>query len=217
MRKPIILLLILGSLLYIATQKPVIAATSPEAMPSEPDQLIRFHVLANSDTAEDQELKRKVRDAIVKEMAPEFRQAKSLSEAKTLAKANLPRMEELAAAQIRASGKLYPVRATFGTFQFPTKTYGKFTLPAGNYEAVRVVIGKGEGSNWWCVLFPPLCFIDLTHSLAANPALMVNNPTDGEGRLGEVNQTVEQGKIEIRFKILELWDKLTIKSSPPQE
>ena len=208
MRKSLIILLMLGALVYLLTQKPVPAATSPEAMPLEPEQLIRFHVIANSDTPQDQELKRKVRDAIVQAMAPEFRQAKSLNEAKTLAKDNLSRMEELAFIQVQAAGKLYPVQAKLGTFQFPTKTYGKFTLPAGSYEAVRVVIGKGEGSNWWCVLFPPLCFIDLTHSLAANPALMVNNPTDGEGSLGKVTQTMEQGKIEIRFKTLELWQRL---------
>ncbi len=213
MNKLVTVCAVLAATFYLFTQQPLPVATSPEAMPVEPDQLIRFHVLANSDTAEDQALKRQVRDAIVQAMAPEFRQAQTLGEAKELAKSNLGWIEQIAAEQVNHSGKPYPVKAMFGTFQFPTKTYGKFTLPAGDYEAVRVVIGKGEGSNWWCVLFPPLCFIDLTHSLAANPALLVNNPQDGDGSLqvgkgSRAKQTLEQGKIEIRFKSLELWDKL---------
>lgn len=235
MKKAVFLLLILGSVSYLAAAKPAPVAPSPEAigdlagelphlkspgqvpeksagqMPKKsgeqpsvkdpgqaeavpvPKDLIRFHVLANSDSAADQALKRRVRDAVVSKMAPVFRQAESVTEAKKTAIKNLRQIEEIAAGEIKAAGKSYPVHAYFGTYDFPTKTYGKLSLPAGRYQAVRVIIGKGRGANWWCVLFPPLCFVDLTHGLAANPGLLFDNP---------------QGKIEVRFKTLEVLSSL---------
>jgi len=129
--------------------------------------LIRFHVIANSDSERDQELKRKVRDLIVKEMTPEFSKAKNLDEAREIAEGHLEKISSIAAEEVQAWGEDYPVSVQLGTFGFPVKTYGDLTLPAGNYEAVRVVIGHGQGANWWCVLFPPLCFVDVSRSMGA--------------------------------------------------
>lgn len=131
------------------------------APPKVPDNLIRFHVLANSDSEADQQLKLKVRDAILQKFSPILGQASSIKESRQLVDANLGAMEKEAARVIAAEGKNYPVTVVHGFFDFPVKSYGSLTLPAGRYEAVRVVIGAGKGHNWWCVLFPPLCFVDV--------------------------------------------------------
>jgi len=133
-----------------------------------PGDLIRLHVVANSDSAFDQELKRKVRDEIIRNVAPEFLEAGNIDSARRTARAGLGRIKEIAAREVKAAGKDYPVRVELDRFAFPTKHYGPFVLPAGDYEAVRVVIGAGGGANWWCVLFPPLCFVDMSKSVAVS-------------------------------------------------
>lgn len=144
-----------------------------------PDQLIRFHVLANSDSNQDQALKRAVRDAILKEVSPKLAASHSLEESRKILKSVSSEMEEIGRAVVRAWGKNYNVHTEYGHFSFPTKSYGTLILPAGDYEALRVVLGEGKGSNWWCVLFPPLCFIDIEHSTAVQvdgkPGIPINN------------------------------------------
>lgn len=226
MKKLLVCLLMIGTIAYLTASRPAnVVASHPAGVPTQADQLIRFHVVANSDTSADQALKRRVRDVIVEYMAPRFREANSLEEAREIAGDNLAAMEKLAAIELKQAGVDYGVEGRLGKFMFPTKTYGKFSLPAGEYEAVRIVLGKGEGANWWCVLFPPLCFVDLTNGLAANPALLmqnglqnkpeqnrqVNQPTNRQGMATGVaaNPTdPEKGQIEVRFLLGELFDKL---------
>ncbi len=162
----IIILLALGALLTGWLSRPEAQAT-----PVVGKDLIRFHVLANSDSDADQLLKRQVRDAILAKFSPVLAKSPSLEASRQIAKDNLRAMEKEAAKVIASKGKSYPVRAEYGDFNFPVKSYGDLTLPAGSYEAVRIIIGEGKGANWWCVLFPPLCFVDVTTSLAHNPAL----------------------------------------------
>lgn len=128
-------------------------------------QLIRFHVIANSDRLEDQTLKLHVRDVIVNEMRERFRHASSRQEAEEVLIKSMNEIKTVAEEQIKREGKDYQVAVMMGDYVFPTKTYGDLTLPAGNYHAVRVVIGEGKGKNWWCVLFPPLCFVDSVETL----------------------------------------------------
>lgn len=130
--------------------------------------IVRLHVLANSDTAEDQALKRKVRDAVVSYMKPYMLTSANRTEAEKILAAHLPAIQEIARDVVRDNGFDYPVQVELGKHPFPTKTYGNLSLPAGNYQAVRVLIGKAEGQNWWCVLFPPLCFVDATNALAVS-------------------------------------------------
>lgn len=130
------------------------------------EDLVRFHVVANSDSGEDQALKRAVRDGILKEISPQLAQSKSLEESRQILIELRPVMEEISRKVIAAWGKDFEVKTEYGDFIFPTKSYGSLILPAGEYEAVRVVIGEGKGSNWWCVLFPPLCFVDIENSTA---------------------------------------------------
>ncbi|NPV92644.1 MAG: stage II sporulation protein R [Firmicutes bacterium] len=126
------------------------------------EQMIRLHVLANSDSPTDQAVKYKVRDRVVETMGPILAGSGSIEESRELTRENLGLITARAQETLKNEGFDYPVRAEMGHYDFPTRFYGDLCVPAGNYEAVRVVIGSGEGANWWCVLFPPLCFVGTT-------------------------------------------------------
>ena len=136
--------------------------------PLTSSSLIRLHVIANSDSPEDQALKYLVRDAIVAELAPKLNNSSGIEESRQIVQSNLGNLEAVSREIISGQDYSYPVYAVLGNFDFPTRSYGELILPAGQYEAVRVVIGSGEGANWWCVLFPPLCFINVSTGLATN-------------------------------------------------
>lgn len=121
------------------------------------DKVVRLHVLANSDSPEDQELKLKVRDRILAYAEPLLAGAADRREAEALLRERAPELERVAAGEIRANGYDYAVTVALEETAFPTREYEGFTLPAGKYLALRAVIGAGEGRNWWCVVFPPLC------------------------------------------------------------
>ena len=123
-------------------------------------------------------------------------------------KSNLENIEMIARKVIKSEGKDYKVTAKLGKFPFPIKNYGCITLPAGDYEALRVVIGKGDGANWWCVLFPPLCFVDITHTRAQDEAklAMSNVLTSQEMKIIETAEKPKDLPFEIRFKLLDLWE-----------
>jgi len=159
-------------------------------------ELIRFHVLANSDSEADQLLKRQVRDGILAKFSPVVGGAPSLEESRRIVKENLKAIEAEAARVIAVKGKKYPVKAEYGYFNFPAKSYGDLTLPAGRYEALRIVIGEGKGSNWWCVLFPPLCFVDITSSISHNPGIN-STPLEQGTAAQEVKPIVKFKTIEV--------------------
>ncbi|NLI93410.1 MAG: stage II sporulation protein R [Peptococcaceae bacterium] len=129
-----------------------------------PENLIRFHVIANSDSQEDQLLKYAVRDEILKQVAPKLAQSSSLTESREILKGMENQLISIANEVIHTWGKDYAVSLEYGIDTFPTKSYGSMVLPAGEYEAVKVKIGNAEGANWWCVLFPPLCFVNVEES-----------------------------------------------------
>ncbi len=121
------------------------------------ERVVRLHILAHSDSAEDQALKLRVRDAVVEAAAGWLDGAQNTAEAMALAKERLPQLEAVAQATVAAAGYDYPVKAELTEMYFTTRQYDTVTLPAGVYEAVRFTIGSGEGKNWWCVVYPPLC------------------------------------------------------------
>lgn len=129
-----------------------------------PQDIIRFHVIANSDSKEDQLLKYAVRDAILKMAAPRLARSASLEESRKILLALEDDMTSTAREVISDWGKEYPVSLDYGKYSFPTKSYGNIVLPAGEYEAVKIKIGRAEGANWWCILFPPLCFVNVKES-----------------------------------------------------
>jgi len=144
---------------------------------SEPlgQSVLRLHVIANSDDTADQALKMRVKDDIVAMMKEEFSDVKDAEEARKLAQQDIPRIKAAAEARIKASGYEYPVQVKVGEYDFPTKSYGNLVFPPGRYQAVRVIIGEGEGKNWWCVLFPPLCLVS-----SADQGLSMNSPQQAQ-------------------------------------
>lgn len=129
------------------------------------DEVLRFHVLANSDSSEDQALKMKVKGAVIQYMKNELPDAKSVEDTKIWTGSHEKELREVAENVIQSEGYDYPVTAKLGKSYFPDKTYGDVMFPAGTYEALRIEIGTAEGQNWWCVLYPNLCFIDATHAV----------------------------------------------------
>ena len=124
------------------------------------DSLIRIHVLASSNSDTDQQLKLKVKDDVIRYLQPALKQSDSLAESRRIILSSLPQIEQTALQTLQQNGCEDTVTLQYGHFDFPVKYYGSFSLPAGNYEALRILIGEGKGQNWWCVLFPPLCFTD---------------------------------------------------------
>lgn len=169
------------------------------------DKLIRFHVIANSDIAEDQALKLKVRDEVLDYMAPMLKESRSIDESRKIIKDNDNVIKEIAKKVIKDNGYTYTVDTMLSNENFPVKSYGNITLPQGNYEAYRIIIGNGNGRNWWCVMFPPLCFTDITRGEASFKETEENMKsilTKEEYKLVNANDS-SSNKIEYRFKIVD--------------
>ena len=160
--------------------------------------LVRLHVLAVSDAAEEQAVKLRVRDTVLHYLAPKLRGAADAEAAGAVLARELPGIR--AAAEAAAGGR--PVTVTLGEERYPTREYAGFTLPAGRYRSLRVVLGEGQGHNWWCIVFPPVC-LPAAQKEALRPAM---NPED------YALITREEGW-QIRFRILELWGELTEKAA----
>lgn len=120
-------------------------------------ELVRLHVVANSDSAEDQTLKLQVRDAVVERLQQGLADVTNMEEAKAYLQENLPKIESLANQVLRAAGCTDTAQVRLMLEEFGTRVYDTFTLPAGVYESLRIIIGEGKGQNWWCVVFPSLC------------------------------------------------------------
>ena len=164
------------------------------------DKVVRLHVLANSDSEEDQALKLRVRDRVLERATELLEQSADRQEAEALLRGNLLELENLAAEEIAAAGYDYPVTAELTDTTFPTREYDGFTLPAGEYLALRIVIGEGAGQNWWCVVFPPLC----TTASADVPASALAAGLTQE----DVNLITEEPGYVLKFQTVELWERL---------
>ena len=128
--------------------------------------IIRFHIRANSDLKEDQDLKLKIRDEILGVMGDQFEAVDSIEESRELIVENLGELKSISQKVIWSEGKDYEVDVSLGQDNFPIRKYGDLVLPQGEYETLLIEIGEAKGQNWWCVMFPPLCFVDITHSVA---------------------------------------------------
>lgn len=171
-------------------------------------KFIRLHVIANSDSPEDQELKLSVRDSIIEALDKQLEGVEDIDTSREFIKNNLHQLEDIARGKIHELGKDYKVKAVFGKFPFPVKSYGYVTLPAGDYEALRIIIGDGSGANWWCVLFPPLCFVDITHGVTKDDAKISLGKylTAEEMAAVETAVSIDELPVEIRFKVVEWWN-----------
>lgn len=173
-----------------------LAWAQPTQQAYTPDNLIRLHIIANSDDPADQAVKREVRDRLLADLTPRLAGVEDLEEAREMVRASLKELAGTAGQVLAKAGFPYGARAELGYFTFPTRAYGDLVLPAGRYEAVRVVLGQGAGENWWCVLFPPLCFVDIAGT-AEGPARQVLAPVGA-------TPEAERPAVEVRWKVVEL-------------
>ena len=172
-------------------------------------KLIRFHVIANSDDKIDQKLKLKVRDSVLKYISPKLKECKSIEESRKIINNENKNIKKIAEMIIKENGFKYCVTTALSQEYFPVKTYGNITLPQGKYEAYRIIIGTGRGQNWWCVMFPPLCFVDITKgnvSYEKTEKELKTVLSDDEYNL--VDNTVNNKQIVVKFKLVEIFSKL---------
>lgn len=165
------------------------------------DKVIRFHVVANSDSTQDQLLKQQVKDEVIAYMEPLLRESINIEETRYIIKESIPLIKEVAEQVVVDWGKEYSVYVALDEANFPTKSYGDVVLPAGEYEACRVILGEGKGENWWCVMFPPLCYLDASTGVV---------PLEGKEQLEQQLNTEEYNLItnksrpyQIRFKLVD--------------
>ena len=164
-------------------------------------KMIRLHVIANSDSDADQALKLEVRDKVLDFTTTVLQRSADMEDAQVRLRAELTRIETIARREIAAQGYDYPVTAQLASAEFPLKEYDGFSLPAGEYMALRLVIGEGEGRNWWCVVYPPLC----TAAAADMPQTAIQaGLTDDDVSL----ITEEDAGYVLRFRSVELWEQL---------
>ena len=164
-------------------------------------EVFRFHVLANSDSQEDQDLKMQVKAAVLDYMKQEIPDSKTAEETKTWAKTHLKDIEQVAQNMISQKGYSYPVTAEVTNCRFPEKSYGDVTFPAGMYDALRIKIGNAKGQNWWCVVYPPLCT-----AAAADLPQTAADAGMSDDDLGLI--TEENTGYVLKFRSLELWEQL---------
>lgn len=162
------------------------------------ESVFRLHVIANSDSKEDQNLKYKVRDNLIKYMNTICSDVKNKEEAINIAKNNLENFRKIAEETIKENGYSYNTSVEIGNFSFPSKNYGDISLPAGYYDALKVKIGKAEGQNWWCVMFPPLCFVNVSSGIVPDESKeLIKQELNDE----EYSIIINEDTSEIKFKI----------------
>ncbi len=169
------------------------------------ESVFRLHVLANSDSAEDQALKYKVRDNLISYMNNICNKTTSKEEAISIASNHLDDFKKIAEQTIKENNFDYPVNVQIGNFDFPTKTYGDISLPAGTYDALRVEIGNAKGQNWWCVMFPPLCFIDVTSGVVPDESKELLKENMNEEDFALISDNNSHSNITFKFKLLEFF------------
>ncbi len=193
--KKIIPALLIGFLMCF-----VVNAYMDNAKTALANGVIRLHVVANSDSGADQSLKLKVRDKILSECGNEFSLSHNIDAVSADILTSLDHIKKIAEDEIAKNGYNYDVNVSYGTQSFPRKSYGDITFPKGDYQALKVVIGNGSGKNWWCVLFPPLCFVD-------EACVSVDTQAQDylKNQLGSSAYSMVTGGVEFKLKSYELW------------
>lgn len=184
MKKQVIaylLLLLIGAQLLVQFGYMKADAKGPSVIPKE---AVRLRILANSDSDKDQTLKRKVRDEVKAQIDGWVADLTSFEEARKVIQSHIPEIEKTVENTLKQEGSKDSFQVKFSkNVKFPTKVYGNFIYPAGEYEAVLITIGEGEGANWWCVLFPPMCFLDFSSGTAVRKeehVVKAESPEEGE-------------------------------------
>lgn len=168
------------------------------------DSVFRLHVIANSDSNEDQSLKYKVRDNLLKYMDNICSNCSSKQEAINLVTEHQEEFKQIALDTIKEEGYSYNVKINIGNFEFPTKQYGDISLPAGYYDALRVEIGEAKGRNWWCVMFPSLCFIDVSSGIVPEESKEELQNVLSDEEYSIISDNSDNG-IKLKFKLIEFF------------
>ena len=173
------------------------------------NSVFRLHVIANSDSNEDQNLKYIVRDKVLEYISSISNSSMTKDEVIALANENINEIQKIAENTIHENGYNYSVKLNIGNFSFPTKKYGDITFPAGFYDALKIEIGEAKGHNWWCVIFPPLCFVDVTSGIVPEESKQTirDNLSEEEYKLLSENS----GNMSFKFKIVEMFQDISIK------
>ena len=175
--------------------------------------VFRLHVIANSDNESDQSLKYKVRDNVLSYMNDLCSNIKTKEEAIEIVKAHQNEFYKIAKQTIIDNGYDYDVNTKIGFFDFPTKQYGDISFPAGSYDALRIEIGEAKGQNWWCVMFPPLCFVDMTSGVVPEESKKtLENSLSSEEEYILINDD-KSSDIQFKFKLVELFQNVKIKTA----
>ena len=174
------------------------------------DSVFRLHIIANSDSSADQELKLKVRDKIIEYMNTLTSNSSDKKDVISIVNNHLDSFKEIALNTIKENGYNYDVNIEIGNFHFPTKSYGDISFPAGNYDALKIEIGDAIGQNWWCVLFPPLCFVNSSTGVVPDDSkntLKKNINSESYEIISEGNNSNDNtSDIKIKFKIIEFFN-----------
>ena len=174
------------------------------------DSVFRLHIIANSDSSADQELKLKVRDNIINYMNTLTSSSSDKKDVISMVNNHLDSFKEIALNTIKENGYNYDVNIEIGNFHFPTKSYGDISFPAGNYDALKIEIGDAIGQNWWCVLFPPLCFVNSSTGVVPDDSkntLKENINSESYEIISEGNNSNDNtSDIKIKFKIIEFFN-----------
>jgi stage II sporulation protein R len=165
-------------------------AAAPTHAPQPTDMLLRLHVRANSDHPADQAVKYQVRDAVLTELSGYLDAADSADAARDEVETMLPQVIAAAQSVVDEAGYDYPVSAYLGEAEFPTRLYGDTVYRAGSYQALQIYLGAGSGENWWCVLFPPLCFIEAAPNSALPVSSQIQEPPRPRSRILEWLQSI---------------------------
>lgn len=174
------------------------------------NNVFRLHVIANSDSNEDQDLKYKVRDKLIEYMKSLTTNISSKEEVIKIANNHISDFESIAKEVITENGFDYDVKVEIGNFSFPTKQYGDISFPAGFYDALKVEIGSAKGQNWWCVMFPPLCFVDVTSGIVPEESKENLQDNLGEEEYDIISNTENSEIVNFKFKIVEFFENLGI-------
>lgn len=174
------------------------------------NNVFRLHVIANSDSREDQDLKYKVRDKLIEYMKSLTTNINTKEEVIEIANNHISDFESIAKEVITKNGFDYDVKVEIGNFSFPTKQYGDISFPAGFYDALKVEIGNAKGQNWWCVMFPPLCFVDVTSGIVPEESKENLQDNLGEEEYDIISNTEDSEIVNFKFKIVEFFENLGI-------
>lgn len=169
------------------------------------NSVFRLHVIANSDSDEDQNLKYIVRDNLINYMNEKTNTFTSKEDIIEYAQNHIEDLKNIAEMTVKDQGYNYPVTVEIGNFEFPTKTYGDISFPAGNYDALRVKIGNANGRNWWCVMFPPLCFVDVSTGIVPETSKEELKENLSDENYNLVSQS-DNYDVKLKLKILELFE-----------